>query len=372
MNEQPFYLFESIEPFHAHIGKELKLSTCVWVVDEGFCSLPIGIKFREKFQMTNFFLYQEAEEGKNWLQLEKVLLWMCNQPCIFSTVVALGGGACLDLAGLAAHLFKRGVELIHLPTTLLATIDAAVGGKCAVNFGGYKNMVGAFHPAVAIYACIEFLGKDYHQPWIQSGLSEVYKHGLIGDKKILELYRLFMIEGTSYLLGLLIERSVALKQKVVRLDLSLEYRGVRDLLNLGHTVAHALESASRNQFSIDHGQAVAIGIMIESCLFYSKEKLNLLSLNQIFKDLSPLILEVDSSVFQLSVTTLLQIMKKDKKNSPQSITLSITLSNFGSIGDMIQKRSDIDYLYLVSDEEFINAWQQCKLRVANIMSDKFM
>ena len=175
------------------------------------------------------------------------------------TVVGLGGGAATDLAGFIAATWLRGVRLVLVPTTLLAVVDAAVGGKTAINLPEGKNLVGAFHPAAGVVADLDLL-RSLPRAEYASGLAEVIKTGLIADPVILDL-----IEADPERAGQpggpaereLIERAVRVKAAVVSQDLT--EAGPREMLNYGHTLGHAIERAE--DYRIRHGAAVAIGMV---------------------------------------------------------------------------------------------------------------
>ncbi len=177
-------------------------------------------------------------------------------------VVALGGGVVGDVAGFVAATYMRGIPLIQVPTTTLSMIDASVGGKTGVDHKAGKNLVGAFHPPAAVVADPEFLSTL--SPELRGqGYAEAVKHGFILDLEHAEEIRehaASLLAGESGATAPIILRSVGLKASVVEAD---EFEsGRREILNFGHTVAHALELAE--DFQLPHGHAVAMGMMIES------------------------------------------------------------------------------------------------------------
>ena len=185
-----------------------------------------------------------------------------------SLMVNLGGGMVTDLGGFAASTFKRGIPYINIPTTLLAMVDAAVGGKTGINFNGLKNEVGVFSPAASVLIETEFLRTlDDHNFF--SGYAEMLKHGLISTPGHWAELLSFDTNTIDYAqLKSLVGRSVQVKENIVRED-PLE-RGIRKALNLGHTVGHAFESlALAEGRPVLHGYAVAWGLVCElylSCL----------------------------------------------------------------------------------------------------------
>ena len=172
-------------------------------------------------------------------------------------VVGLGGGATTDLAGLAAATWLRGVPVVQVPTTLLAMVDAAVGGKTGIDTPAGKNLVGAFHPPAAVIADLEMLS-TLPAAELRAGLGEVIKCGLIADSAILDRVLADPADCLTWdspVLADLVARSVAVKAAVVGEDLT--ESGLREVLNYGHTYAHAIEKVTG--YSWRHGEAVAVG-----------------------------------------------------------------------------------------------------------------
>ncbi len=179
------------------------------------------------------------------------------------TIVSLGGGATTDLAGFVAASWLRGVQLIHVPTTLLAMVDAAIGGKTGINTSAGKNLVGAFYSPRAVLCDLDFLSTQSTDDYV-SGLAEIIKAGFIRDPKILELIEADPIGARSAYwphTHEIISRAIQVKADVVSVDLK-ETLGTnvgREILNYGHTFAHAIERAEN--YSWRHGNAVAVGLV---------------------------------------------------------------------------------------------------------------
>ena len=179
-----------------------------------------------------------------------------------TTIVALGGGVVGDLAGFVAATFMRGIPVVQMPTSLLAMIDASVGGKTGVDTPAGKNLVGAFHPPAVVVADVEVIRSlpDAHR---RAGLAEAIKHGVITDaaylamidRRLPELLAANMDDTFD-----LVARSIAIKTAVVREDP--RERGRRRILNFGHTIGHAIEQVSG--YSLLHGECVAIGMVLEA------------------------------------------------------------------------------------------------------------
>jgi 3-dehydroquinate synthase len=182
------------------------------------------------------------------------------------TIIGLGGGAVTDLAGFVASTWMRGVPLVLVPTTLLGIVDAAIGGKTAINIPAGKNLVGAFHPPGGVLADLSALRTLPRREYV-NGMAEVIKAGFIADPAILDL-----IEADPAAAAApggaaereLIERAIAMKADVVAADLREAEAGRRETLNYGHTLGHAIERAERYQ--IPHGEAVAVGMMFAAAV----------------------------------------------------------------------------------------------------------
>ena len=174
-------------------------------------------------------------------------------------VVAVGGGAATDLAGFVAAGWMRGVRVVHLPTTLLAMVDAAVGGKTGINTGAGKNLVGAFHEPAAVIADLESLTTVGAEE-IAAGMAEVIKTGFIADPEILALVEAdpkAALDPAGPVLEELVVRSVRVKAEVVAADLRESH--LREILNYGHTLGHAVER--REDYHWRHGEAVSVGLV---------------------------------------------------------------------------------------------------------------
>ncbi len=201
-----------------------------------------------------------GEAAKDWHALELIANTLAERACDRSTTLfAVGGGATLDVAGLAAALYLRGIDVVYCPTTLLAMVDASVGGKTAINLEAGKNLVGVVRQPKAVYADLDLLaslGDDEYR----SGLGEVLKSALIGGESFLarlERDAQRLVERDRAALEAIVTRCVRLKARIVARD-PFE-RGPRRALNLGHTFAHAIERVA-GYGRVPHGVAVAVGV----------------------------------------------------------------------------------------------------------------
>lgn len=211
-------------------------------------------------QVVKLFEHPDGEGAKNIRIVEDA--WRCLGENHFSredAVVALGGGATTDMAGFVAATWLRGIELINLPTSLLAMVDAAIGGKTGINTSLGKNLVGSFYPPSAVICDLDYL-HTLPPRQLRAGLAEVIKCGFIADHKILQLlagHRPDTLMRFPATMEEIISRAINVKSGVVSQDL--REGGMRECLNYGHTLAHAIEKASAYQ--VLHGEAVAIGMV---------------------------------------------------------------------------------------------------------------
>ncbi|WP_456788501.1 3-dehydroquinate synthase [Cellulomonas sp. P5_C5] len=206
----------------------------------------------------------DAEEAKT-AQVAAFLWQVLGQADFTRTdaIVAVGGGATTDLGGFVAATWLRGIRVVQVPTTVLAMVDAAVGGKTGINTAEGKNLVGAFHPPAGVLCDVAALESMPRHDFV-AGLAEVVKCGFIADPRILELVEEHtelltdpVAAAASPVLLELIERAVVVKARVVEQDL--REGGLREILNYGHTFAHAIEQVERFQWR--HGAAVSVGMI---------------------------------------------------------------------------------------------------------------
>lgn len=219
------------------------------------------------------------------------------------TVIALGGGVLLDLAGFAAASYMRGIRWVALPTTLLATVDASLGGKVGINLEEGKNLIGAFHAPRIVLADLSTL-TTLPEEETRTGLAEMIKAALIGDPELFAS----MESGPTWISRGWIQRAMEVKLSIV--DEDPHEHGIRAVLNLGHTFAHGLEAASG--YSLSHGQAVAIGLVGATRLASTLDRCETNLLDRVQDVLLRFGLPVSYS--GLDTERILDSMKKDKKN----------------------------------------------------------
>lgn len=225
-------------------------------------------------------------------------------------VIGFGGGAATDLAGFAAATWLRGVEVVHVPTTVAGMVDAAVGGKTGINTAEGKNLVGAFHPPRAVIADLDVLdGLDAHD--VAAGLAEAVKTGFIADTRILDIVEAnpaAVLDTTTPAFAEVLERAIRVKASVVSEDL--RESGLREILNYGHTLAHAIERNERYQWR--HGAAVAVGMVFAAELSQLAGRLDAATVDRHRAILRALGLPVTYRDRQWP--KLLETMRRDKKS----------------------------------------------------------
>lgn len=243
-----------------------------------------------------------------------------------SLLINLGGGMVTDLGGFAASTFKRGINFINVPTTLLAMIDASVGGKTGINFGGLKNEIGVFSEARFVILDTTWL-KTLDRANLLSGYAEMLKHGLIAEETMwADLLKFDFAEPDLKILSSMLRENVAVKERIVKADP--QERGIRKSLNLGHTFGHAFESWALKRNPILHGYAVAFGLVCE--LYLSAIKTGFPS-----DKMRQTVNYIKENYGSLSITCndyaeLIELMHHDKKNRDNGINFSL-LSEIGKV-----------------------------------------
>ncbi|WP_295364904.1 3-dehydroquinate synthase [uncultured Prevotella sp.] len=244
-----------------------------------------------------------------------------------SLMINLGGGMVTDLGGFAASTFKRGIDFINIPTTLLAMVDASVGGKTGINFGGLKNEIGVFSDSRFVIINTQFLDTLDHDN-ICSGYAEMLKHGLISDERTwAELVTFDLDTPDLSQLQRMVAESIKVKERIVEADP--HEHGIRKALNLGHTMGHAFESfAMRRGTPILHGYAVAYGLISELYMSARKTAFPTDRMHQTVR-----FIRENYGTFNITCDdypTLIELMRHDKKNTSGIINFTL----LGNVGDI--------------------------------------
>ncbi|MDR1877206.1 MAG: 3-dehydroquinate synthase [Flavobacteriaceae bacterium] len=306
-----YYGKEGIKEINNFI-QENKPSKIVFLVDENthkYC-YPQVISGIETTAETEIIEIKPGEENKN--------LYICIQ--LWETLthfktdrkgllINIGGGVLTDMGGFVANCYKRGINFINIPTTLLAMVDASIGGKTGVDLGSHKNQIGNFALPRMVIVDPEFI-LTLPQEQILSGFAEIIKHGLIADEVYWkEIAALKEIKTEN--LEKLIRTSIEIKKEVVSQDFT--ETGLRKILNFGHTIGHAVESFFlENKTPVMHGEGVAMGMIVESYISVRKELLSRQEYEEIKEYISSLYpkLAIKEEYFD----NILAFMQNDKKN----------------------------------------------------------
>ncbi len=234
-----------------------------------------------------------------------------------SLLINLGGGVVSDMGGFVASTFKRGIDFVHVPTTLLSQVDASVGGKTGIDIDSIKNIIGTFMQPKAVFISYDFL-KSLPARQILSGTAEMLKHGLIIDAAFWQALKVSDLTVPS---AELIYWSIEIKNKVVLEDPT--EKGVRKALNFGHTIGHAVETYSliNDKDPLTHGEAIAVGMICEAYLSHKKTGLSNDELTEIVEVINSLYPKY--SLGGVSYDTLYTLMLKDKKNENGKINCTL-------------------------------------------------
>ncbi|MEY4041484.1 MAG: 3-dehydroquinate synthase [Bacteroidota bacterium] len=276
---------------------------------------------------SNILTIPDGEEAKSLIVCESIFNWLqSNNAQRGSLLINIGGGALCDVGGFCASTYLRGIEFWNIPTTLLAMVDASVGGKTGINLGHYKNYIGTFTQASHIFITPHWL-KTLPQTEILSGWAEVIKHGILLGGKAWQQVQQPMPNTNDYQAWLsILQWNIKIKSRIVSEDF--EEKGQRKLLNLGHTIGHALESFSLDQGkAIPHGFAVAWGLALESALAISVS-----TEQETSQDFHQCIKEIVQNLYppihftQSDIPALMNYIRADKKNNNDTLLFSMAFA----------------------------------------------
>ncbi len=302
---------------------------------------PVLQELQARGFMTTLLVLPSGEPNKNLNTIQMIYRHLIEngldrKDCL----AALGGGVIGDMTGFAAATYLRGIDFIQIPTTLLSQVDSSVGGKTGVDFENYKNMVGAFYQPKLVYMNLSALNTLPEEELI-CGMGEVVKTGLICDAELFRYACSNCLPDTSFsydVFRYVVRRCCEIKAEIVERDP--EEKGERALLNLGHTIGHAVEKLK--DFSLKHGQCVGIGLRVAAALSLSRGYLSKAEYNEILTGLVTVGLPV--SVSGLTGSEIIAATKKDKKMAGGRIRF-ILMDGIG--------KSHVDYT--VTDEDMLLA-----------------
>jgi 3-dehydroquinate synthase len=348
-NNYPVHFNETgYEKLNQHL-KENKYSNLFIIVDSNtndFC-LPKLLPLLETNLTIEIIEFEAGEINKNietCIEIWNVLTELGADRK--TLIINIGGGVVTDLGGFVASTFKRGVDFIHIPTTLLSMVDASVGGKNGVDLGNLKNQIGVINTPKMVLIDTQYL-ETVPQNEMRSGLAEMLKHGLIFDKLYWEAFLdLKAIDFADF--DELIYRSVEIKNNIVMQDPT--EKNIRKSLNFGHTLGHAIESyflENQNKTTLLHGEAIAVGMILESYISLHKNLITPEEYNQIKKTLKSI---YDDIIFEeKDIDPILELLIHDKKNEYGTIQFAL-----------IEGIGKIKINQLVENELILKAFQDYK------------
>lgn len=250
-----------------------------------------------------------------------------------AVLVAIGGGVVGDLGGFCASIYKRGIDFILLPTTLLAMADASIGGKTGVDFGPLKNHLGTFSMPRTTWIITDFL-QTLPGPELRSGFAEVIKHTLIGDRRLWNKLKGIPLEKQDF--NQLVRHSVAFKSRVVAKDP--KEAGLRKILNFGHTIGHALEGyALSSGRPLLHGEAIAAGMVMESYVAWKKK----LVTRVVFDEVRVYVNKVFGRIDIPLEDSWIEGIRQDKKNKGTRILMALPKSLGKAVFDVSVSEAEI-------------------------------
>jgi len=317
---------QSLEAFNKYL-KTANYSKYFVLVDENTAAhcLPILQNQVNDIEL-NIVQIKSGEQHKNFKTLQQIIQQLIShQADRKALLINLGGGVICDMGAFAASIYKRGINFIQLPTTLLAMVDASVGGKTGINFDGFKNQVGTFTNPQLVFANTQFL-KTLPIRHRKNGFAEMLKHGFLSGSLLSAEMRNDVLELTGNLQQH-IYQSVNYKNNIVTADFN--EKADRKQLNFGHTIGHAIESFSLKNDgakALLHGEAISIGFVIEAILGELKFGSDSNLVAQIYTN--SLMIRDHFKILENKFDALINLMKNDKKNEAGHIKFAL-LKNFG-------------------------------------------
>lgn len=297
-----------------------------------------------KAKMVYEYIIPSGEESKS-LEVYEVIMKYCIRINLSrkSVIVALGGGVVGDLAGFIASTYMRGIDVIQVPTTLLAQVDSSVGGKTGINLGNFKNIIGSFYQPKFTYINVEALKTLPEEEFID-GISEVIKYSIIHDYEFLD----YLIKNSDDILDRETEKLYYIVKKCVKIKADIVAKdekegGLRKILNFGHTFGHGVEKLC----GISHGKAVSIGMNMAFKLSLEKGLIDEKYYNAFLQACEKYNLPIEFE--GVDEEDVLQIMKSDKKNSFGKINLVLPV-NVG----------EVDVINNMDEEIILNVIKRCK------------
>ncbi len=355
--EYPIIIGSNIAKDILQIAKKnsINFKKCLLIIDTKISKKVIS-KIKKSLSKKKVFIhfFKSNEINKNINSVNKILDVLLDKN--FSRedcLISIGGGITGDIGGFAASLLKRGLKFINIPTTLLSQVDSSIGGKTGVNTKYGKNLIGSFYQPSLVISDIQFL-KTLPQREIICGYGEILKHSLIADKNFYSfLNKNFekILNLTSPVIEKAILESCKIKKEIVEKDE--KEKGLRKILNFGHTFAHAYEASMGYSKKLNHGEAVILGIKSALNFSFKNNLINKRDYKSIIDHLTTNNLPSSISKYfnNNDLNKIISFMSKDKKNNSDKINL-VLLKNIGL--PIINKEFNKKTLYLFLKKELNN------------------
>jgi 3-dehydroquinate synthase len=313
--EYSVYISSGSSSFPSLLEK-YKVKKCFVITDENVYNLHKDFIEIFKDIIVGIKVLKPGEDSKSFDVVLGIYEELLNKDVNKKTaILAFGGGVVGDIAGFVAATFMRGITLIHVPTTLMAQCDSSIGGKNGFNFKKYKNIIGTFYQPLFVYIDVNFL-KTLNEKEYKNGIAEIIKYGTVYDAALfnfIEENKKGIEEKEIDKLLHIVCESAKIKGSIVEKD---EFDSeMRHVLNFGHTIGHAIESLSN--FKISHGEAVAIGMNIESYISVKQNLLDMKSYDRIVNIIKYFRLPILPE--DIREDKIFEVMKKDKKNTTNNV-----------------------------------------------------
>ncbi|MEB2793001.1 MAG: 3-dehydroquinate synthase [Caldisphaeraceae archaeon] len=323
----------------------------IWIKGKGLIIRQKGVIRKFKLEKNMYEIIINGGENDKTLDIALKIINILKDKGFTrnDSIIAIGGGTVSDLVGFVSSIYKRGINLVSIPTTLLAMVDASIGGKNSINLAGIKNVLGTFYQPSLVYIDLSYLATLPNKELL-NGISEVIKYGITLDKDLFDYlaqHREEVMARKEEDLKYVIHRSVLDKMNIVMQD-PFESKGIRIVLNFGHTIAHGIEASSN--FSIPHGMAVAIGLVVETEI---AEDLGLVnhSITSLVKTLvKSYALPTSFSALNIDLKKVCDAIEMDKKRIDEFVYMPFPIR----IGEWIAKKVPIQYIKTFLSEVYRN------------------
>ncbi len=314
-------------------NNSINFNQCLLIIDKKVPSKMVSIITKSLLEKkVSKYFFNANERNKNFKNIDKILQILLNKNFTrLDCVITIGGGITGDVGSFAASLYKRGIKFINIPTTLLSQVDSSIGGKTGINTKEGKNLIGSFYQPKIVISDTDFLS-SLPKREIICGYGEIFKHSLILNK----IFYTYLRKNTLQILKLkspFVEKAIfescKIKKEVVEKDE--KEKGLRKILNFGHTFAHAYEATLGYSKKLNHGEAVILGIVTALNFSLHIKIIRFIEYNEIINHLKIMELPHDIKKYfsPKNLNTILNFMIKDKKNISKKINL-VLLKKIGS------------------------------------------